>query len=79
MKKKDNLFVFKATKQMCKKVKPVIKEGDICVVDLKGKPKLNQYVLVSENDKQWIETYTKKREGNYYPVVKVIMPGEEEE
>lgn len=69
---------FPVTRGMCKKVSPVIKEGDIIIVSLnsKDKPEHGQYVLISWNEYQWIEKFWKglaKKYENIYPVTRVII------
>ena len=69
---------FKVTKLMCRKVKPVIKEGDTITISLSSKdtPNHGQYVLVSWNEYQWIEKYwagLKKHYQNIYPITKVMI------
>ena len=66
------------TKYMSQKVCPIIKPGDTIIVSFKkeDKPLHGQYVLVSLNERQWIEKYwdgLKKRYQNIYLIVKIIM------
>lgn len=75
---KIKLTQFKVTKLMCRKVNPVIKEGDIITVTLNSNdtPAHGQYVLISWNEYQWIEKYwtgLRKRYRNIYPITKVVM------
>ena len=70
--------VFAVSKKMCKKVYPVIKPGDKILVDLKfRRPAKGQYILISDNEEQWIEKYSRKlkKDVNYYPIIRVIMEG----
>ena len=67
--------VFVVTKKMCSKVYPVIKEGDKILVDLKlHKPAKGQFILISDNEEQWIEKYSRQlKDVNYYPIIRVII------
>ncbi len=74
VKEKNKTFVLKVTKSMCKKVFPLVKPGDQIQVGFKDKFYKGSLVLVSHNEKQWIEKYSKRLENyNVYPIVKVIM------
>jgi hypothetical protein len=69
---------FTVTKSMCKKVSPVIKEGDDIIVSLSSKdiPRHGEYVLISWNEYQWIQRYwrgLKKKYSNIYLITKIIM------
>ena len=67
--------VFVVTKKMCRKVYPVIKPGDKILIDLKWhKPAQGQFILISNNEDQWIERYNRQpKKINYYPVIKIII------
>lgn len=67
--------VLVVTKKMCAKVYPVIKPGDKILVDLKFRhPAKGQFILISDNEEQWIEKYSHKlKDVNYYPIIRVIM------
>lgn len=67
--------VFVVTKKMCEKVYPVIKPGDKILVDLKlRKPAKGQFILISDNEEQWIEKYSRQpKDVNFYPIVRVII------
>jgi hypothetical protein len=67
--------VLVVTKKMCCKVYPVIKPGDKILVDLKmHKPANGQFILISDNEEQWIEKYTRQlKDVNFYPIVRVII------
>ncbi len=71
---KNKTFLLKITKSMCRKVYPVLKPGDNIEVSFNAKFGKGDLVLVSHNDKQWIERYSKNLDKyNIYPVVKVFM------
>ncbi|MDR3626340.1 MAG: hypothetical protein P4L45_05890 [Ignavibacteriaceae bacterium] len=67
--------VLVVTKKMCAKVFPVVKPGDKILVDLKFRhPAKGQFILISDNEEQWIEKYSRKlKDVNYYPIIRVIM------
>jgi hypothetical protein len=69
--------VLVVTKKMCAKVYPVIKPGDKILVDLKFRhPAKGQFILISDNEEQWIEKYIRQlKDVNYYPIIRVIMEG----
>ncbi len=61
---------------MASKVEPIIQAGDLIIVNFIQRPALNQFVLISHYEKQWIERYRpsiKVKFNNVYPVVKIIM------
>ena len=63
---------------MVRKVFPVVKDGDVIIVSFNKSDKLyhGKYVLVSLNEKQWIERYwagLSKRYKNIYPIEKIIL------
>ncbi len=71
--KLDRIIV---TRYMASKVKPIIQAGDIILVNFTQVPALNQYVLISYYEKQWIVKYKpslKLKFENIYPIVRVIM------
>ncbi len=71
--KQDRIVV---TKYMASKVKPIIQAGDIILVNFTQSPAMNQYVLISHFEKQWIVKYKpslKLKFENIYPIVRVIM------
>ena len=73
-KEKSKTFLLEVTKSMCRKVYPLVKPGDKIQVSFKDKVHKGGLVLVSHNEKQWIEKYSKKLDKyNVYPIVKVIM------
>ena len=73
-KEKSKPFVIKVTKSMCKKVYPLVKPGDQIKVSFKDKVRDGSLVLVSHNEKQWIEKYsTKLNKYNVYSILKVEM------
>jgi hypothetical protein len=67
--------VLVVTKKMCAKVYPVIKPGDKILVDLKfHKPAKGQFILISDNEEQWIEKYNgQTKDVNFYPIIRVII------
>lgn len=77
-KENDKYGVLEVTSYMCHKVKPIIKPGDKILVSFKKKdsPLHGSYVLVSLNEKQWIEKYWKglsKRYQNIYLILRIII------
>jgi len=69
----DNITSFAVTKTMCKKIK-IINPGDIVIVNTKAKKRTGDLVLVFDNEKNWIDRYSKKLEkANAYLITKVIM------
>jgi len=73
-KEKNKTFVLKVTKPMCMKVYPSIKPGDNIEVSFTDKIYDGNFVLVSHNEKQWIERYFHGlKKYNVYPIIKVIM------
>ena len=73
-KEKSKTFVLKVTKSMCRKVFPLVKPGDQIQVSFKDELRDGSLALVSHNEKQWIEKYSKKLDKyNVYSIVKVIM------
>jgi len=66
--------IFKVTKKMCAKVRPIIKPGDFIEVSFTGKPVQGKYVLISEFEEQWIDKYHwRMKRRNIYPITKIIM------
>ncbi len=75
-KEKNNTFVLEVTKSMCRKVFPLVKPGDRIQVSFKDKFNDGSLVLVSHNEKQWIDKYSLKLEKyNVYSIIKVVMMG----
>lgn len=73
-KEKNKPFVLKVTKSMCRKIYPLIKPGDQIQVSFKDKINEGSLVLVSHNERQWIEKYSKRlNRYNIYSISKVIM------
>jgi len=69
---KQAKFIVK--KGWIKKVNPVIKEGDIILVDFTSKPLPNNYAFYAFNEKNWIEKYKKPIKGvNIYPIITVTI------
>lgn len=78
MAEEDKYFVVEVNDYMCHKVKPLIKSGDKILVSFKkeDQPNYGKFVLVSLNEKQWIEKYWKglsKRYQNVYPILRIII------
>jgi hypothetical protein len=67
--------VLVVTKKMCAKVYPLIKPGDKILLDLKFRhPAKGQFILISDNEEQWIEKYSRQpKDVNFYPIIRVIM------
>ena len=66
------------TKSMCRKVAPIICAGDKILITFTSKdvPQYGDYVLISDNEYQWIEKYReglRERFNNIYPIRRVIM------
>ena len=73
-KEKSKPFVIEVTKSMCRKIYPLVKPGDKIKVSFKDKVRDGSLVLVSYNEKQWIEKYSAKlNKYNVYTIVKVMM------
>ena len=73
-KEKNKPYVMKVTKSMCRKIYPLVKPGDQIQISFKDKIVEGSLVLVSHNERQWIEKYSKRlKNANVYSILKVIM------
>jgi hypothetical protein len=67
-------FRLEVTQNICRKVYPVIKPGDIINVHFTKKPRKGDYVLISYNEKQWIDQFQgDKADFNCYLITHVVM------
>ena len=72
-KEKNSITEVVVTRSMCKKIN-IIKPGDQIIVDHKAKKKYGDLVLVLDNEKNYIDKYSRKLEhANTYLICKVLM------
>lgn len=64
----------RVTKKLCAKVYPVIKPGDHIIVNSKIKPSKGDFVLVLDNERNWIDKYSNElSEYNVHSIIRVVM------
>lgn len=74
MGKEKEIIELHVTKSMCAKVFPVIKPGDHIIVNSKVKPLKGDFVLVLDNERNWIDKYSRELyKFNVHSIIRVVM------